>query len=239
MTLRRRTPTLVAALSLIAALSACESITNLAPAPSAESAKGKPQSAIATEADIQVVAAAPEWPGHYAIGSEVTPMRLVISNRGEQPISVRYSKIRLIDPSGTSYGALPLYQIKGEVETTVEFRNSRPIYEPGFRGQRFRPAPYYSMVYPHYPVYSGPFYNDHGYYDAYDSYFVGVELPTDRMREEALPEGVLEPGGRVEGWVYFEKVPEELPRVVLRTDLENARTGRTFGELRVPFVVSG
>mgnify|MGYP006185075021 CR=1 FL=1 len=64
-----------------------------------------------------------------------------------------------------------------------------------------------------------------------------TELPTFEMLQQAMPEGVVNSGGNIEGWVYFEKVPEEKDRVVLRTDLVNARTGQEFAEVRIPYDV--
>jgi hypothetical protein len=56
------------------------------------------------------------------------------------------------------------------------------------------------------------------------------------MIVKALPEGVLEPGGRVTGFVYFEEV-EDVPRVRFVAQLVNASTGARFGTLTIPFVV--
>lgn len=70
-----------------------------------------------------------------------------------------------------------------------------------------------------------PMYNEHYY-----SYW--RELPTPDMRRRALPDGVLESGGRAEGWFYFEKVQDNVDRLTFRADLVHAETGRQFGEIR-------
>jgi hypothetical protein len=58
------------------------------------------------------------------------------------------------------------------------------------------------------------------------------------MIAEVLPEGVLEPGGRVEGFLYFERVDPQAPRVRFRADLTSADTGEVFGEVSIPFTVN-
>ncbi len=83
-----------------------------------------------------------------------------------------------------------------------------------------------------------PFSFDSEYYGFYNDYWRNIELPTQEMLDRALPEGSLEDGGRVEGFVYFEKVdPDQVERVVFRFDLIDAQTGGIFGTLSIPFVV--
>ena len=62
-----------------------------------------------------------------------------------------------------------------------------------------------------------------------------VDLPTFDMLRKALPEGVLEPGGRLSGFVYFEDVGPGVERVELRADFENADTGERIVRLGIPF----
>jgi hypothetical protein len=49
-----------------------------------------------------------------------------------------------------------------------------------------------------------------------------------------LPEGVLRPGGRVEGLVAFERMPDDVPRAALHLLLVDATTGAVFGRLEAP-----
>lgn len=45
------------------------------------------------------------------------------------------------------------------------------------------------------------------------------DLPTERMIRRALPEGVLEPGGAVAGFLYFDEVDDETRRITFEADL--------------------
>ena len=54
------------------------------------------------------------------------------------------------------------------------------------------------------------------------------------MRERAIPEGVIQPGGQVSGFLYFRRIPQDIERVTLRAELMNGLDGKGFGEVRVP-----
>jgi hypothetical protein len=57
------------------------------------------------------------------------------------------------------------------------------------------------------------------------------------MLRQALPEGTLEEGGSVTGFLYFQDVSEREGRVTLQARLVDARTGEQFGTLSIPFDV--
>jgi hypothetical protein len=60
------------------------------------------------------------------------------------------------------------------------------------------------------------------------------ELPSREMLALALPEGVLEPGQRVAGFVYFERVPRDVSVVRLTAPLVDARSGESLGVVGLP-----
>lgn len=57
------------------------------------------------------------------------------------------------------------------------------------------------------------------------------------MIQRALPEGVLGAGGRVEGYLYFEKISDDIPRVRFSMDLLNPDRG-AIGTVDIPLVTS-
>jgi hypothetical protein len=75
--------------------------------------------------------------------------------------------------------------------------------------------------------------------DAYDTYWKRTEvpLPTPKMLEVALREGVLEPGGIVRGFLYFDKVDDEISRLSLTVKLAAAESGETLVDVTMPFAV--
>jgi hypothetical protein len=62
--------------------------------------------------------------------------------------------------------------------------------------------------------------------------------PSYDMVQLALPEGVLAPGARVDGFLYFKKAASrEHPALDLSWSLVDARAGTDLGSLHVPLAV--
>jgi hypothetical protein len=205
--------------------------TGLTPAPTATPVPGMPEAAQATAQGVTVQAQAAVWPGPVDIAQEVTPLKIRLENNGGQPIRLRYDQFSLVGGSGASFAALPLDRIEGEVAVRA------PGYgAPGFYHRGFSVAPHYAPLYPGIDPYPGYFAWDYPYYDTYYPYWENIELPTADMYRLAIPEGVIDRGGSLDGWLFFEKVRGEAA-AVLRVDLVNADSGRKFAELRIPFTV--
>ena len=57
------------------------------------------------------------------------------------------------------------------------------------------------------------------------------------MLAESIPEGVLEPGGRIDGFVYFQNVSNRESRVRFELDLFDASSGVPMARTSVPMRV--
>jgi hypothetical protein len=217
------------ALALAAALAAgCATTPELAPAPGARPAPPGPgKGAEATVAGVTVVARSDAWSGFPRDLNKVTPMLVTIENNSKTPLRIRYNEFKLVAPNGKSYSAIPPFNIHA---TQVE-----PITDVGYTG--FWVAPYYAPYYPHLRAYPGAFPFDEFYYNTYYPAFVDVNLPTGDMIQKALPEGVLDTGGRVTGFLYFQNVGKKAGTVNFTQQLVNARSGANFGTVRIPFQV--
>ncbi len=210
---------------------------DLEPGPTANEVAALEEAAHATVEGVSMVAQAAGWPGDPSIKTEVTPVQIGIENDSGQPLQLRYRAFALINLKGRRYAALPPFNIGGSLLEPVLIGDYDPIVEPGFTyDDYFELAPVYDPIYD-LDVYPDPWIYDYGYYDTYDTYWARFPLPTKEMLRLALPEGVLNSGGYLEGWLYFERVPENIYRVIFRADLINAKTGQTFGEIRIPFLV--
>ncbi len=223
-------------LLLLAAVALAGCAANLQPAPSSQAVAGLEKAAVSNVAGVRMVAQSGEWPGKVPIADEVTPVRVIIENSSGQPLRISYNLFALVAPAGQRFSALPPYRIEGSVAEPALAPGYGPIGAPGFGYSGFQVAPYYGGVYPGIAPYGGPFYTDPFYYNNYYRRWRTVELPTTEMLQRVLPEGVLNSGGRADGYLYFEKV-NGAPRVAFRADLVNAETGNSFGEIRIPFVV--
>ncbi len=193
-------------------------------------------------AGVSMLVQSTQWPGQTPIENEVTPLRVIIENNSDQPLRIVYGKFALIAPQGVISSALPLHEIDATVEEPqTDGLAARPavprVTTPGFIHRGFGVAPYLSGYYPGIRPSASPFHHDTYYYGNHIVHWETTELPTMEMIESALPEGVLDSGGRLEGWLFFEEVGDA-DQVVFRADLVNAGTGHEFGEIRIPFDVN-
>ena len=216
----------------------CAAHVVLAPAPSAARLPQAPAATFAEVAGVRVIARAGEWPGEVDIEDHVTPLDLTIENNSQRSLRIRYADLALIAPDGRHFAALPLYAITGSiVAPVVDSPEGFVAVAPRFHHHGFLIAPFYAPLYPGLGVYSGPFLYDPYYYGWYSTYWTEQRLPTPEMRDMALPEGVLQPGGHLQGYAYFQHVNADEPGVTLRLDLVDAVNGETFGSIVIPFAV--
>ncbi len=207
-TFRKTMMTLLIAAAPVALISGCAA--TLKPAADATPAPGG--GATASTGGVNIVTMTPDFPGIIDIESAVTPVKVNITNTGSSTVLIRYSDFKLVGADGTVYQALPLYKIDTSVTTSLAGVYD-PINSPLFLHRGFRVAPYYGGLYPGIPTFGGPFgFGGFGRYGwgAYDGAFGGgfarVKLPTPEMYRNVLPEGVLDPGGSLQGWLYFQHV---------------------------------
>lgn len=222
------------ALSAVLLLSACVGSPTVSPARTAGKVEGMPGAATATVSGITAVVRTRAWDAYPPnLADVVTPLHVRIENAGEHPLRIRYADIRFSAPA-LDYSPLPPYKL---VDYTVTVTSPDPVMvprdpDPDFR---FRVAPYRYPDFPERVPWTGPWKMDAGYYDA--QYPKWQEpLPTLEMVQLALVEGVLEPGGHVDGFLYFEKIPRHVRDLTFQIDLVDAQTELGLGFLRIPFV---
>ena len=209
----RSTTPLTVALFVATALAIGGCASQLAPAPEAVHVPGRGDGALVEAGGVRIVARANAWRSTPRdLQFDVTPLLVSIDNGSAAPLLVRYEHFWLDAPSGQRFAALAPYEITGTATELVPAafvgRYLGPAWYPGFYDPYFY-APYVRRT---------------------------VALPTSDMVQKALPEAVIERGGRASGFVYFERV-HDVDRITLRTELVNARTGQRFGPVTIPFVV--
>jgi len=202
----------------------------LTPAPNATAVGGPGEGAVATTAGLRVEAHAQAWQwGPEDLDTKVTPILLEVHNDASVPVVIRYNRIALTDSMGHRFAAMPPYDTDGTLTQAYTVQN--PFY--GF--DRFAVAPYLSRWYPRFSRYDGAFAYDPTYYTPYVTRYRQVSLPTVEMVQRALPEGVLSPGGRASGFVYFEPLDRDARTLTLAVDVINANNGARLGVVRIPF----
>lgn len=208
----------------------CNPTAELEPARAAHQAPGLERAAMARQSGVQVTAQATPWPGEDRIERKVTPLRIVVQNEASTPIAIRYQDFRILAPDGTEYRVIPPRKTRGTVA-----RDGR-AGEPELGYPSFRSEPHYGSIYRDIDPFR-PYDPDVSHHERHPAYFDAVSLPTQEMLDKALPEGVVEPGGHLDGYLYFERVNRRDRTVTLRVDLTDARSGKAFTRVELPFDV--
>lgn len=226
---RNRRAARAATTMAMAALAACGGVPELHPAPGAELVRGVPDAARATQAGVQLTAEAGAWGARpLELPAVMTPLRVAIQNGSGRPIRIRHQDFVLLEGDGDRRPAVPPYRIEEQVARTVT-----PAYAP----DGFYLAPYLDGYYD-WALYADPFPYDGTYYGSVYPYYSTirtVQLPTDQMVDFSLAEGVLDPNGHMEGFLYFEKLDGDAGRVRLTMELVDARTQERLGTIEIPF----
>ncbi len=183
-------------------------------------------------AGVRISVTADAWTGLPPDIGHIVPLLVTIENNGTAPIRIRYDQFFIVGPIGDKMRALPPFEIRGHEWVD-------PYYIPGgypFAADRFYVAPYLGGFYPGLRPFGGPFVYDPWFYTAYyPAWRVG--LPTQDMMVQALPEGVVEPGGKVAGFLYMEHKPKDGKYSKFIGQIVNAETQETLGNISVPIEI--
>ncbi len=107
---------------------------------------------------------------------------------------------------------------------------------------RYHPYRAYHWVRP----YWGPtFWYPYGYWYSYPYWYGApyyarwqVELPTRDMLNAGLPEGTIDDGGQVAGFLYFQRLTNRESQLRFEARLPDARSGETVATISIPLIVA-
>jgi hypothetical protein len=224
----------IAAVLCIFALEACAHGKVLEPAAGATLAPGREDVAETVAAGVTIMVTGDAWKGDpQDLGNLLTPVRVSLDNHSGKALRVSYRDFSLAGASGSHYAAIPPIEAHGRISAR-EAPSSPSLRLAGWEQGGFYVAPQDSYLYPGLRAWSGPFAyepTDHGGSSA----SWPERLPTQDMVSEALPEGVVHDGGRVAGFVYFQKVTARESAVEFELTLADASDGKPFGRVAIPF----
>ncbi len=218
------------------ALGGCAQL-ELRPAPGAQIVPALPLAATDGEAGVHLTVQPQAWRGHPEhLDRELTPMKITIENQSEHPVRIRYEDFILETGRNIQYLPLPPLDIRGQVTERADTPIYLPRYAvvPRFAYRGFLVAPWHLRYYSGLSPWGYPWAIDLSYYDI-DYPRWTVNLPTDDMIAQAIPEGVIEPGGTLSGFLYFPELVDDLERVTFKANLSTARQDQLLAALRVPF----
>jgi hypothetical protein len=207
--------------------------TGIAVMPNGAAAQEREEQGTSTVAGVQISVKADSWQGWPAHLTEVIPLLVSIENRGSAAVRLRYEDFRLAPAAGIPRVALPPFDIRA-AETAVVGTTGFARYPYTING--FFVAPHLAPYYPYIDPFTGAFVYDPFYYTTYYPAFARIPLPTRDMVAKALPEGVLRPGGRIEGFLYFDEGFDS-ERATFQLDLVDAETSRQLGMAAIPLEI--
>jgi hypothetical protein len=205
----------------------------LKPAAEAQTVVGMPSAAVTESDAVRLVVEPGAWTGYPSnLRREVLPLKVTVENRSEQPVRLRYEDFALESGQGVRYTPLPPFRIEGSVVQRAE----TPVYRlvPRFGYHRFLVAPWYMPYYVGLHPWRYGWSFSPAYYDAYYPRWE-VDLPTSDMLERAMPEGSVEPGGMVTGFLYFPTIDDGIEHITFEAELTQGADGATVAALSVPF----
>lgn len=195
-------------------------------APGVAPVPGEKLEAQAASGAVQVTVSGERWHGNPSdLGALVTPMRVTIVNRGAEPVRVAYRDFALVSSTGFRTTAMSPFAIQ---------RAGTVAVEPYYPWTGFYVAPTWSPYYPGFAPWAGWW--DYGGYGVVQ---VRQPLPTQDMLARAVPEGVIEPGGAVSGYLYFHRVGPDVGALQFQATFVSAETQQKVAQLSVPFEVKG
>ena len=168
------------------------------------------------------------WRGVPRRLTKVTPVLVTIENEHAEPIRIRYNEFALKASDGRVFCALPPFDIKAT--QTEAIRSFYPM-------SGFLIAPYQSRFLPGFPAFAGRFAWDPIYFQSNFSTLRRFDLPTGDMLAKALPEGVLQPQGKMRGYLYFENIDPDLEDIEFIAKVVSAKSKQRVAEVRIPFEV--
>jgi hypothetical protein len=214
------------ALALVLAGAACAHQRELVPEPSAQTVPGQPRTAEETVEGVHVTVDSDAWRAGF-VRDVLSPVRVTIENGSRRPLRIAYGTFTLRGARGFRLAALPPYRVAARNPVVVD---------PGFVGVGFGYAPWAGRHYRGAPLWlHGGFPLDAPYYDRFYGGWPAA-LPDEDVLRQALPEGVLDAGGRISGFLYFPDQPKGTALTFLAA-LVDADTGQSFGTVAIPFTV--
>jgi hypothetical protein len=252
-----RARTLWPVLAALLGAAGCLTETTLQPLSTPSNPKG---AAVAEANGVRLVAYGSAWHGNPSdLEHVITPVGVRLENQSGRPLRIDPQDFVLVGGSRFEYTALSPKEMHeeglavggsgysggnvalsfgvgvgypgwgwGPFPSTYLWHGAPWSWGPGWGGPGWA-SPYFGMGWYGYgydPLYA-PYY----------AYRPPEPLPTQDMVRKALPEGTLDNGGALEGFLYFQNVGHREGQVTLQARLVDARTGEHFATLSIPFGV--
>ena len=161
------------------------------------------RSAMKTNDGVTVRVQASAWHGTPSdLDRYVTSLYVVIQNDTTSTLALGYEDVMLFDENRTQYNALTSETVvkilQAAYQGTYVFSPFFSFYGSVFIGSGF--FSYYPYYYPFYPWWDYPVY---------------YQVPLDDIFNQALVPGLINPNAKLQGFIYFQKIPSNIKNVTL------------------------
>ncbi|HEX3036817.1 MAG TPA: hypothetical protein VHT73_17145 [Thermodesulfobacteriota bacterium] len=206
-------------LSILLLIIGCAPSRDIVPLPSNGSVDPQLRTSSKIENGVKVTVKTSAWSGSpSSLKNYVTPFYVEIQNNTNEILTFGYDDLVLFSENRTQYNAFPPATVADILKAKYQSGYAYYPYPSISLGTGFfYGRPYY---YPWRP-YFGPF----GFYDYYDYYgyypywyppaYSYRSVDTEDVFTEALIPGSVYPNAKLQGFVYFKKIPKEVQRVTL------------------------
>jgi hypothetical protein len=203
----------------------------LTPAASASLVPNAPTAAFSVVEGVRCSANVGAWTERDGeLPDFVVPVKVRIKNASGKPIQVLYEDFALLGKNGRSYRPIPVLPIDADARKRI------PSLHPIYASSKFYVAPRFHDVYARLDPWSAPLERDETLHDKLFRRW-GEKRPGLDLLRVALPEGVLDDGGIVTGFLFFESPLDRESRVTLAADFDAGDGRGTVASIEIPFKV--
>jgi hypothetical protein len=191
-----------------------------------------PGFAVVEQDGVRLAASGDDWTARPAdLPDRLTPVRVRIVNHSGCALQILYSRFALAGARGRLYRPLP----------PVLLFHERPVdsagtVRPFFASANFFVRQAYRDVYPSLPPWPTRLPSEDRFYE-HQYKLWGRNLPTPEVQRMGLPEGVLDNGGQISGFLFFENATGRERKLLFKADLEEGQGDRTVTSISIPFRV--
>jgi hypothetical protein len=200
----------------------------LVPARSAQVVSGAPRAAYAVVEGVRCSADVGAWTERSGkLPDHVLAVKVRIKNQSGKAVRLLAEDFVLVGKSGHDYRPMPVLPLDAD---------RLPRLNPIYASNKFYVAPRFRDAYPTIEPWSAQLQRDE---DLYDRQFRrwGKQGPTLEMIRLALPEGVLDDGGVISGFLFFESPLDDEDRVTFQADFGPGDGSGTVASVEIPFRV--
>jgi hypothetical protein len=208
----------------------CRHAEGLLPSPEAMIAPGIPKQAFDRAEGVFVFVNGDAWAATPVdLETFMTPLWVTVEDRGSKAVRLTYEDFTLEMPSGRRVCPLPPFAIAGALPQPRRVQAAAVANATGFAL-----SPFLEPYFPKLRLWYGVFPFDRKFYKSQFARW-HVKLPTNDMLRLALAEGVLVPGGKVSGFLYFPAIAETGEGIVtFRAKLTEGNDGQNIAQLDIP-----